>query len=86
MESVAHLTSGKPSISHGKVVNLDPNTNAVGAAKPQNIVFYEQPHSTSVTAESFPIQGQSTGKGTDYIHDPKNPHRIATVITETKNK
>jgi hypothetical protein len=85
-EGVAHLTSGNPSVPQGKVVNLDPTTNAVGALKMQNAVFYDNPHNTSPTPESFPIQGQATGKGTDYIHDQKNPHRIATIVNETKNK
>jgi hypothetical protein len=73
-------------VSHGKVVSVDKNSNMVGQAKPQNAVVYDTPHATGHTQEAFPIQGQSTGKGTDYLHDSTNPQRLAVIIKETKNK
>jgi hypothetical protein len=65
---------------------VDPAANMVAVKKPQNAVMYNKPHSTGVTPEAFPTSLKSIGKGTDFIHEPNNPHRIATIIQETKNK
>ena len=86
LESVGHGTSGNPSVNTGNVVNIDPNTNFVGATKQQNAVIYNTPHSTGITPEAFPTPGNPTGKGTDFLHDPNHPHRVTTIIEETKNK
>ena len=86
LEAVGHATSGNPNINTGAVHTLDPLENFVGQKKPQNAVVYNTPHSTGVTPEAFPTPGKSTGKGTDFLHDPNNPHRVSKIIDETKNK
>ena len=53
LEAVAHGTSGNPVINTGKVITVDPNTNFIGAAKQQNAVVYNTPHSTGVTQKPF---------------------------------
>ena len=87
-KAVGHFTSGTPNIpaSEGKIVPLDQTTNIVGQNKTQNVKFYKTPHNTPNTPEAFPSPGQPHGKGTNYIHDPANPHRMIAIIQETKDK
>ena len=86
VESVGHATSGNLNIPTGKTIPLDTNVNMVGQYKQQNFFVYNIPHSTGITPEAFPTPGNPTGKGTDFLHDPNHPHRVAAVIQETKNK
>ena len=85
LEAVSHFTSGNPLTAQGSVHNLD-IINIKGENKHQNIVVYNTPHKTNPTSEAYPTPGKSTGKATDYLHDPKNSHRIDKVVEKTKDK
>jgi hypothetical protein len=86
-EVVGNFTTKYPNNAPGTVINIDTTTNIFGDSNtPQNFVSYTTPHETNVTPEAYPIKGQTTGKGTDYLHDPQNPQRLAAIIEETKNK
>ena len=85
-KAVANITHGNPQSPQGQTVVLDNQVDVLKNSKPQNMFVYNKPHDTPNTPEAFPIPGQSSGKLTNYIHDPANPHRMIIIIQETKNK